>query len=240
VKASNSSVQLALLGSRDDHAQRSGDDDRDQIDDAFSEEIEIVVSHIKRLTREAPLEYALRIGVVIIHHFYGGDTTAWRLRGPKTTSFRRLAQHPELPLSPGALYRCVALFELCERLNAASRWDKLTVSHLRLVLALPPAEQEGLLSKANSGRWTVKMLQAQVLRKRWNAQRSSGGRRPEPPVKKSLKAITKCLKEYNETMASLEEFPRDEVAESIRLVNEAKRLIDRLSATLSSISSANV
>lgn len=231
MKASNRRAPIAVVGGRDAEHRHMDRDARGEVDDANSEEIAIVVSHIKRLTRAASLEYALRVGSVIIHHFYGGDTNAWRLRGAKTISFRKLAQHPELPLSPAALYRCVALFELCDRLNAPSRWEQLTVSHLRVVLALPPARQEGLLSEANSARWTVKTLQEHVLRERWNAKRFSGGRRPEPLVKKSLKAITRCLKEY-EASASLQELSRDELEESVQLLNEARRAIERLSVAL--------
>ena len=127
------------LSRRDD----SFDADDSSLDEASGDEIDIVVAQIKRLTRVASLEFALRVGAVIIHHFYDGDTEAWRSRGPKVSSFRRLAEHPELPLSAGALYRCVALYELCERLNAPSRWEHLGASHLRLVLGLPQRFKRG-------------------------------------------------------------------------------------------------
>ena len=85
--------------------------------EASGAQINIVVGQLKRLTRTANLEFALRMGGLIIHHFYHGDTAAWRTRGRKSASFRRLTRHAEMPLSAGALYRCVALYELCERLN---------------------------------------------------------------------------------------------------------------------------
>jgi hypothetical protein len=239
VKATKRSVQLELVGGTECYELTRAEDDDLEADDVGSDEIDIVISHIRRLTRTATLEYALRVGAVIIHHFYDGDTNAWRSRGPKTTSFRKLAQHPGLPLSPGALYRCVAVFELCDRLNAASRWEYLTASHLRLVIALPAAKQEALLAKANAGRWTVKALQLQVLRERRNAGRSHGGRRPEPPIKKSLKAVTRCLTEYGEAIESFDHLSSDDVQESIRLLDEARQMIERLSETLSTISEAS-
>src|SRR6478735_5141212 len=87
--------------------------------------VDRVVEHLNRICRNSGLEFALQVGSVVIHHFYDGDVEAWRVRGPKAVSFRRLALHPQLPMSPGALYRCVALFELCDRLEAPSRWRNL-------------------------------------------------------------------------------------------------------------------
>jgi hypothetical protein len=235
LKATKRSGHLELVsGDSDWHELRALRSDELELDDErSSDEIEIVVSHIKRLTRTASLEYALRVGGVIIHHFYDGDTNAWRSRGPKTTSFRKLAAHPELPMSAGALYRCVALFELCDRWNAPSRWDQLSASHFRLVLGLPPAKQEKLLSKANAGRWSVKVLQQQVFRERRHVDRSAGGRRPEPPIKKGLKAVRKCLSEYGDTIAQTDNISSEDVRESIRLLEETKTVIERLSETLS-------
>jgi hypothetical protein len=77
-------------------------------DEPSDDEIHIVVAQIRRLVRDASLEFALRVGAIIIHHFYEGESDAWRSRGPKTASFRKLAQHPQLPLSAGALYRWAA------------------------------------------------------------------------------------------------------------------------------------
>lgn len=125
----------------------------------------MVVAQIRRLVRDASLEFALRVGAIIIHHFYDGESDVWRSRGRKTSSFRKLARHPQLLLSAGAPYRCVALYELCDRLDATSRWGQLGASHLRLVLGLPQVLQEQLLTNANNERWTVKKLQEEVLRR---------------------------------------------------------------------------
>jgi hypothetical protein len=237
LKTTKSSVHLELVsGSSVRQGLATLSDDELEFDDQKDGEvIDIVVSHIKRLTRTASLEYAIRVGAVIIHHFYDGDTNAWRARGPKTISFRRLSEHPELPMSAGALYRCVAVFELCDRWNAPSRWNQLTASHFRLVLGLPPSKQEKLLSKANAGRWTVKALQEQVLWERRGDDRSAGGRRPEPPIKKGLRAVRKCLSEYGDTIAQFDALSSEDVQESIRLLEETKTVIARLSETLSTM-----
>jgi hypothetical protein len=201
-----------------------------------SEEVDIVVAHIKRLTRTASLEFALRVGAVIIHHFYDGDADAWRSRGPKTASFRRLARHPDLPLSPGALYRCVALFELCQRLNAPSRWEHLSASHLRLVLGLPGDIQEKLLATANARRWPVKLLQQEVAVVK-AAHLRRGGRRAQSPLAKSLLSVTRSLDDHRSVLrnagkTSLSQLTPSELTRSLRLVEEARASLEALSSCL--------
>jgi hypothetical protein len=195
------------------------------------EEIDIVVAQIKRLTRLATLEFSLRVGAVIIHHFYDGDTAAWRSRGSKTTSFRRLAQHPELPLSPAALYRCVALFEMCERLNAASRWQHLTASHLRTVLSLPAARQEKVLATANARRWSVRLLQEEVLRE-IGIQHKRGGRRAEPPIARGLKKVTRALAWYAQMVEQADGLCPSDAEGTRRVIDETRQVLEGLSSSL--------
>ena len=202
-------------------------DERDNHDEVPGEVINIVVAQLKRVTRCATLEFALRVGAIIIHHFYDGDTSAWRSRGAKNASFRRLAQHPELPLSAGSLYRCVALFELCDRLKAPSRWEHLGASHLRLVLGLPPDVQVRVLTEANEHRWTVKMLQDAVSREK-GMRVSRGGRRAQPAVAKSLRMLRKCL---DANRSVLEEFG---MVDSELEVEDSARLLEEIRSSLES------
>jgi hypothetical protein len=204
-------------------------DERDDLEEVSGEVINIVVAQLKRVTRCATLEFSLRVGAIIIHHFYDGDTSAWRSRGAKNLSFRRLAQHPELPLSAGSLYRCVALFELCDRLKAPSRWEHLGASHLRLVLGLTPDVQVRVLTAANEHRWTVRMLQDAVSREK-GVRASRGGRRAEPAVAKSLRMVRKCL-DANRNV--LEEFG---MAGSVLEVEEGERLLEEIRDSLESFS----
>jgi hypothetical protein len=205
-------------------------------DDSSAEEVDIVVAQIKRLARTASLEFALRVGAVIIHHFYDGDAEAWRSRGPKIASFRRLARHPDLPLSPGALYRCVALFELCQRLNAPSRWEHLGASHLRMVLGLPADVQEKLLAMANAKRWSVKTLQAEVAIVK-AAHLRRGGRRAQSPLAKSLMSVKKSIDDHRLLLrhvgaSSLSQLTASELTCNLRLVEEAKASLEDLSSSL--------
>ena len=198
------------------------------------DEINIVVAQIKRLARNASLEFALSVGAVIVHHFYGGEADAWRSRGPKTASFRALARHPELPLSAGSLYRCVALFELCDRLNAPARWQHLSVSHLRLVLGLPEAVQERILAVANWKRWTVRALQEEVLREK-PEHTTRGGRRASPPIAKSLKRVRNSLDVHRDLLDRADELTSREIQESMSLIEETFECLERLSQSIRSL-----
>lgn len=214
----------ALLG-RERFGVSAGDDEL-TIDD-----LNHVVAQIGRLTRTASVEFALRVGALIIHHFYGGNVDKWRLRGPKTTSFRRLAEHPGLPMSAGMLYRCVAIFELCERLDAPSRWQNLGASHLRLVLQVKPEIQEGLLVAANSERWTVRALQQRVTENNL-ARRGRGGRRPQSRTAKFIGTISKCLVDHRELLDSDGPADRSELHELERVLSDARMALEKVRRAL--------
>lgn len=199
--------------------------------DVSDEQIDMAVAQIRRIARCANLEFALRVGAVIIHHFYDGDTSTWRSRDAKTASFRRLARHPELPLSAGSLYRCVALFELCERLKAPSRWQHLGASHLRIALGLPPDVQEKMLVAANENRWTVKAFQSAVAGEKAR-HGARGGRRPASPLCKSLKAVKRCLEEQMDVLRAVPASSFDQIEESHELLAETSAHLDHLSQLL--------
>jgi hypothetical protein len=192
-------------------------------------DLDSVVAQIQQVCRNSSLEFALHVGAIIIHNFYGGEVKAWRLRGPKTHSFRQLANHPDLPLSPAALYRCVAVFELCDRLNAAARFRRLGASHFRTVLGFDGAVQDQLLELANKKRWTVKTLHEEVLKLRSNQRVSLGGRRPQSALTKSLNVLRRgllaCQDSISKSMCGLEE---SEFGESVRLLLEARDLAEHL------------
>jgi hypothetical protein len=185
---------------------------------AFPEHIEQVVNELNGICRTSSLEFALKVGAVIIHNFYDGDTNAWRDRGPKVHSFRRLAEHPDLLISPGALYRCVAVFELCDRLRAPSRWRRLGASHLRAVIGLPAEKQEALLTSANEQRWSVQLLnaKAQALRE----GRSRGGRRAQSPLVKNLRALEQRLRDCESALEQIDSTTSVDTEKSMQLLTD--------------------
>ena len=196
------------------------------------DDLNLVVKQLRTICRDSSLEFALRVGAVVIHNFYFGDVGAWRTRGPKLHSFRRLAEHPELPMSPAALYRCVAVFELCERCNAPARWRRLGASHLRTVLGLAPDVQEKLLAAANEHSWTVKTLQSEAIGWRTGASRR-GGRKPMSILLKSLSAIRRSLQGCEIDLESeLDSFDADELERSAALLAEANDWVNSVARVL--------
>jgi hypothetical protein len=193
-------------------------------------ELDDVVNQLNGICRSSSLEFALRVGAVIIHHFYGGDMAAWQERGPKLNSFRRLAAHPDLALSAGALYRCVAIFEMCDRLRAASRWRRLGASHLRAVIGIPSEQQEALLNKANDERWTVQILQvkAQTLRSR----RDRGGRKAQSLLEKQLRTLDRCLVGWGKAIDSVGQQEVDQLERSLELLHKIKASAEELAVAL--------
>lgn len=124
--------------------------------------VEDVVRKLRAAARAAGFEFALKVGKIVVEEFYGGDLQGFRRRGRKEISLRRLAQHPELPMSPSALYRCLAVYELSARMPSFASWRHISVSHVRMVLGLPEDAQRSLLERADDGCWSVARLSQEV------------------------------------------------------------------------------
>ena len=153
--------------------------------------IERTVEDLRKVSRSAALEFAIQIGTIIIDRFYNGDAEQWRNRGTKHASFRKLAAHPMLPLSPGALYRAVAICELTRRFSGRRSVMHLGCSHLRAVLGLSVDEQCRLLDEAYESQWTVDRLTCEAAMVR--PQPRKGGRRPTAPVVRAVRAVQRCV-----------------------------------------------
>lgn len=195
--------------------------------------VDLVVKKLYQITRETTLDYAIRVGSLIIHYFYAGDMKTWRWRGPKTTSFRVLASHPDLPMSASTLYRCVAIYELCERLGVVNKWNRVTVSHLRLVLRLSEPDQQRLLAAANSERWSVQRLQEEteaVLRGSHPRERADAVKltRYTRSLERIIRTSTSLLAELPEAervMPGRYSDVREAVESSIRILEQARDLL---------------
>lgn len=198
------------------------------------DQLNFVVSKLCQITRESALDYAIRVGSLVMHYFYGGDMKLWQRRGPKTQSFRRLACHPQLPMSASALCRAVAIFEVCERLNVAGRWSRITVSHLRVVLRLDEQEQCRLMAVANNERWSVQQLE-QEARKITSSPAARRGRPMAPERVRVARSIEKLLHTSCNLLRELPEMERnlgDEyvsvertIQQSIRSLEEARDVL---------------
>jgi hypothetical protein len=156
--------------------------------------IERVVSQLNTVAKMATFDFAMAVGRIVVDAFYGGDFGAWRRRGPKDVSFRTLASHPELSMSPSVLYRSVAMYELCVRLQLGPR-GHLSTSHLRLALPLAPDSQTRLLREAEANRWSVRRLEKEVsLLACADTRRRQGGRKRRSRIRTHIEAFAACLK----------------------------------------------
>lgn len=154
--------------------------------------IEATVQEVNEISRQATLEISLKLGNLIVERFYGGDLGAWRDRGTTDASFRKLAAHPDLMLSPSGVYRAVAVFEVCERLDGVSRLKHLGVGHFRAILGIADKQQEHLLTTASEKGWSVDKLEEEAgkIRKREGDTR---GRKPDPGFVKGIRRMEKLL-----------------------------------------------
>jgi hypothetical protein len=193
--------------------------------------VDEVVVELNALGRMATMEFALSVGRLIIDRFYGGEFMAWRSRGPKNASFRALAKHPELPMSPAALYRSVAMYELCVRLKGNS-WKHLSTSHMRLVLPLGPDAQQLLLQEAERRRWTVRQLELEIGKHAGlTAKNGSGGLQKVQParrLKAMMRALDRCL-DASERLVGLDEG---------MMTDETRQMMAALEARLKTVCSA--
>ena len=165
-----------------------------QIVPAVSDDtLDQLVADIARIAREGPLMVAYTMGRLIVDRLYRGSIDTWRQeRGHDDgTSFRKLCDHPDLPVGVNAtgLYRAVAIYQMFTDLGVGvSTWKHLGLSHIRTVLVLAEAtEQMQLLEQGDRERWTVEQMEQEVNRRAEKARR--GGRPPLPVFEKSLNKL---------------------------------------------------
>ncbi len=84
---------------------------------AHDGKVERLVQQLNGPCKTATFEFAFSVGRLVIDGFYAGKLSAWRSRRGKDASFRKLASHPNLPMSAAALYRSTAIYELCQRVG---------------------------------------------------------------------------------------------------------------------------
>lgn len=196
-----------------------------------------LVETLNSYQKEAGFSFARQVGRLIVERLYGGDLARWRSRGPKDSSFQKLAEKSEegtLILSASALYRCVALVELEARLGI-STWKYLSLSHVRLVFGLPEGDQEKLLLQGEDRRWTVEQMEHQAEKLR-ALRKGARGRRRQPAFVKSIGRMKRLLEEEEafvdlDKVAELDPHQARELAEAVRHMQaKCAELLGHLSA----------
>ncbi len=158
------------------------------------------VRQVNALCKDTTLRFALSVGQLVVKGLYDGDTRRLRSRGRKDQlALRRLAADPDLAMSASALYRSVAIFELCERVNVA-HWKHVSTSHLRLVLPLRPSDQERFLRETEANRWKVRELEQRIAAVGDDARVSARGGRPR---RSGLRSVVDLLEKGTERVVGL-------------------------------------
>lgn len=192
---------------------------------AQDDPVETVVRKLNVICKAATLEFALAVGKLIVDGFFGGEIARCRSHNPKkNVSLRKLARHPDLPLSRSALYRSIAIYELCERLGLRN-WRHVSTSHIRLVLPLPTDAQERLLQLAEVNRWTVRRLDDEIGEAAKNVP--SGVHRTSSRRPSGLGVAAKRLSDCVEAMARSIDGDHDEVEASPESVKAAAESLQR-------------
>lgn len=175
--------------------------------------IDKLVAQIRHVTRLASLQVAIEVGALVVEKIFG-DVEQYRSRGEKDISYRRLAEHPELPFSAATLYRFVAVYELVQRFPGLAKSSYFELAHLRAVLGLPAATQERLLRIAEHERLTGEQLHGRADAER-ERDPSRRGRPPVPVALKSLRRFEQLLDDGG--------LPMDTSAFDRLVVDDAKR-----------------
>jgi hypothetical protein len=192
--------------------------------------VDKVVIELNRICRSATFEFALSVGKLVVDRLYGGNLDAWRSRGTRDRSFAALTRRPELPMSPGALYRCVATYEICERLGAANRWKHVSSCHVRAVIGLPEEAQARLLDTAERQRWTVVQLENAAGSFR-PASSPRGGRPRLPEIAKTARALSRFVDEKGNlggAMSNIDELSPEQAREVFEAIGRLRLACDTL------------
>jgi hypothetical protein len=195
--------------------------------------IDEVAEKLNELTRLRGLELAAEMGKVVIDNFFDGDLEAYRSRGIRDASLRKLAKHPKLGISPTTLYRSIETFALSDRLGNPE-WKNLTTSHVRAVLGLKEEDQQKLLTQAEDKGWTAQQLQTQAAKSKKKIA-DGRGRPPLPRFQKSLQQMGKFFADPDDSFGDTEKLDEleDDVALSLfKTVTDAKSKIDELQKQL--------
>jgi hypothetical protein len=206
-----------------------------------------LITQLNAICRTATFDFALSVGECVVKNLYHGDLNLFRSRDRnKEQTLRTIATHPDLQMSPGALYRSIATYELCGRLGIES-WEHVSLSHVRLVLPLKFDDQARLLQQAESDRWPVQRLDDEVaaLMRAERPERHRGGRRRSSRLRQAIRLVDQSTERLSGLLESNDDVAADAPAETTRAaveslrraVDTCTRLQNRLERTLPGASS---
>lgn len=178
------------------------------------QEIDDIVRSLNHICRVATLDLVFRVGECVIARLFTGDPARWERGGARHLSYRSLASHGDLALSPSALCRAVGIYVLVEQLGGRARWRHLTASHFQEVLPLNPSARSALLSEAEREQWSVARLRLEAAGLRENKTL------PRRHVFDSLQRVRVSLTNQRQALAQLAAGPTAaELNELLKLVS---------------------
>ena len=188
-----------------------------------------VTRRINEASRRATFDLALEVGEIIVRELYEGNLALWGQHGTRCMSYKELAARSDLLMSPSALCRAVGIFALCERHGGRARWPNLSLSHLQEVLALEPAQQQLFLGAAQTERWTVSRLRAEIAKQRPRDRR--GRRRSLAKTVRELKVFLSdrrsCLFDAR-GFSRLDDVTARELGQAIGLLRDDLERLEKL------------
>jgi hypothetical protein len=192
-------------------------------------DLDEVVARLGAVCGSHSLGAALQAGRIIFESLFKGDERLLRARGKKCSSFRKLANHPRLGMSPSSLWRAVAIFELSRRFPELQHYTHIGVGHVSVVLGLPSATQFQLLRQCESERWTRRHLQTLVLQARGEVDAIAGA--PSARVVDHLRGLEVLLgdAQNEDNMARLRP---DEIRQALVLIERIRTRFGEVSSKL--------
>jgi hypothetical protein len=195
------------------------------------DKLDRVASQLREICRTATLDLSYRVGELIIREVYDNQIKLWGQQGTRRPSYRLLAARGDLPLSPSALCKSVAVYVLSERVGGRASWKHLGASHVQEVLALDAAQQERLLQEADAQRWTVTRIRAEVS----SLKPIRRSRRRVTELVRAVGALQACLSKHRDTLThvgSLDDVDRGLTGRLCDAVTVLKLQIEQLEQAL--------
>ena len=173
-------------------------------------------------------EQMLRLGELV----YGvmKSTESGKSAREQRASLRRIASHPDVPFKVTTIWRAVSVYEMSLRLPHLLGVKGLGISHLRAVIGLDPVDQELLLGRASTERWTKRQLEREAAKRRDGRRR---GRRPLPQITAWTRELQRALEHASELDGAEEEVSDSARAELLVTLRDLEGQIQSLYQRLS-------
>lgn len=188
---------------------------------------------IDRRSDQSALDFSLAVGHMIIQGIFGGNLAAWRTRGDRDLSFRKLARMTQV--SASRLYRSAAIYEMSCRMDVR-KWG-LTVSHLRAVIGLSHTDQHRLLTLSRREGWTVRRLEQICSEHRQRQRIRPVGRPPSPALLKGLSRLNRAIALTDQAPITLDSLRPDQRRLALARLDEQMVRLSEIRGRLKALTS---